>query len=314
MNDAPSPASASRAIGGFTAALLAAGLIGSVIAAELLFFPSLRIWNKSPDEFQRGVDAYRKLDYDSAIRHFSAGIARHPTHDMAYNWRGMVYRSKGDNARALADFDTSIRLNPRSAGVYYNRASVHHAERKYDAALADYDEAIRIAPAYAMAYNYRGSVRRATGDHTASIADYTAAIRLDGTNARFLGNRANAYVALGDFARAIEDFENAIKVNPNEESALNNLAWLWSTCSEPDFRNGSRAIEVATKACELRQWKDSTSLDTLAAAYAEAGKFDQAVKWQLACLEMGTLSESQAAEARDRLALYQTGKPYHLAK
>ena len=314
MNDTPSAGPGSRSIGGFAAAVLAVGVIAGVIALELLLFPSLRFWNKPVDEFQQGIEAYRKLDYDGAIRHFSAVIAVHPKNDSAFNWRGMVYRSKGDNDHALEDFDAAVRLNPSSAGAHYNRASVHHAGRKYAAALADYDEAIRINPSYAMAYNNRGNVRRATGDFAQAISDYTVAIRLDRTNAHLLGNRATAYRGQGDIARAIEDYESAIKLNPKEDAALNSLAWLWSTCPQPAYRDGRRAIEYATKACELRQWKDAASVDTLAAAHAENGAFEEAIKWQSKCLEMGNLSESNAVKARERLALYQAGKPYREEK
>ncbi len=314
MNDASPTGSGSRSMSGFAAAVLAVCVIAGVVALELLLFPSLRFWNKPVDELQQGIEAYRKLNYDGAIRHFSEAIVRRPTSDIAYNWRGMTYQSKGEPNKALADYDTAIRFNPTSAGLYYNRAMVHQAGREYAAAVADYEEAIRINPAYAMAYNNRGNVRRATGDLDQAISDYTAAIRLDRTNAHLLGNRATAYRVQGDIARAIEDYESAIKLNPKEDAAFNNLAWLWSTCPQPAYRDGRRAIEYAMKACELRQWKDAASVDTLAAAHAEAGEFEGAVKWESKCLEMGNMSESDTAGAKDRLELYQAGKPYHSEK
>jgi tetratricopeptide (TPR) repeat protein len=73
----------------------------------------------------------------------------------------------------------------------------------------------------------------------------------------------------------------------------------------PKYRDAEKAIEYATKACELKQWKDAQSFETLAAAYAEAGQFDDAVKSQMKVAEI----DPKAADAK-RLALYQQKQPF----
>jgi tetratricopeptide (TPR) repeat protein len=94
--------------------------------------------------------------------------------------------------------------------------------------------------------------------------------------------------------------------------SLNNLAWFWATCPDEQYLNGSKAIEYATKACELTNWENTSYVDTLAAAYAEAGDFDEAVKWQKKAIEL--ITEEDPAEWRiefpERVKLYQSGKPY----
>jgi Flp pilus assembly protein TadD len=100
--------------------------------------------------------------------------------------------------------------------------------------------------------------------------------------------------------------------------SYNHLAWLLAACPNANFRNGAKAVEYAKKACELSGWKDASTLSTLAAAYAEAGDFDNAVKWQNNYLESDYLksnpSNDTLEKARQRLSLYQQKKPYHEEK
>jgi serine/threonine protein kinase/Tol biopolymer transport system component len=118
---------------------------------------------------------------------------------------------------------------------------------------------------------------------------------------------------IGQYDRAIADLESAIKIDPNHVSANNGIAWLKATCPDAQLRDGTVAIEKARKACELTSWKESACLDTLAAAYAEAGNFDEAAKWQEAAME--SLSETLRPGTREqyeaRLKLYERNEPYH---
>ena len=83
-------------------------------------------------------------------------------------------------------------------------------------------------------------------------------------------------------------FTEAVQLDPKDAAAHNSLAWLLATGPQERFRDGKRAIDHATRACELTKWKRSAYLDTLAAAYAEAGKFDKAVEFQQKAVELAT--------------------------
>ena len=78
------------------------------------------------------------------------------------------------------------------------------------------------------------------------------------------------------------------------------------------IRNGARAVELGRTAAELSGWKDANSLDTLAAAYAEAGNFAEAVRWQEKALESPEFTKNQGPDARQRLALYRKQQPYRI--
>ena len=148
-------------------------------------------------------------------------------------------------------------------------------KKEYDKAIADFDVAIQAQPDWAVAYYNRGYAWSCKGDCEKSIADYNEAMRIE----------------------------------PGHSGADNDLAWILATCPDPKHRDGKRAVELATKACELTDWKNAYAIDTLAAAYAEAGDFDGAVKSERKAIET-IPDEKKKADFRVRLELYQRKKPY----
>jgi serine/threonine protein kinase len=123
---------------------------------------------------------------------------------------------------------------------------------------------------------------------------------------------AEAQIGAGEFQQARQSIQEAIDATPQSAAGLNNLAWLLATHWEGSIRDGKKSIDLATKACELTKWKDPYSLDTLAAAYAEGGRFDEAVKWQKKALEHPDAFPGREIDnVKARLKLYEAGKPYH---
>ncbi len=117
----------------------------------------------------------------------------------------------------------------------------------------------------------------------------------------------------GDYDRAVAEFSEAIRLKPDLMEAYNNVSWLLAVCPDANLRNGERAVEYAKRACVLSGWKAPATLDTLAAACAEAGDFDNAIKWEIKYLESNP-SKDDSEKHRQRLSLYQQKKPYHEEK
>lgn len=122
--------------------------------------------------------------------------------------------------------------------------------------------------------------------------------------------RAFYWYERGDHRHTVSAYREALKNDPDDGNALNGLARLVATCPDPKLRNGRLAVELATRACERIQWADPSFLDTLAAAYAEAGDFESAT-----CLEREAIANLVAGDAnlpafKARLQLYQNKKPY----
>lgn len=156
----------------------------------------------------------------------------------------------------------------------------------------------------------RGTAALDQHDYDTAIAEFTEVIRLDPTADAAYHNRASAYADKKEYAKAIADYEQAIRLAPGDSASHTSLAWLLATCPDPKVRDGRRAVELATRACQLSGWRDANDLENLAAGYAESGQFDKAVRWQTEALNLGAGLED-GKESERRLELYKAGKSYH---
>ncbi len=256
----------------------------------------------------RGLVRERQGELDAAIEDFAQAIRHDAQLAAAYNNRGIAYDRRGDPKRAIADYNEAIRLDPGYAAAYNNRGLAHANQGNLKQALADFDQAIRFDPKFAAALNNRGVVRDQLGDMARAEQDFTAAIGLDAKFAEAYGNRGNVWRRQGKYEQAMKDFDKVVQLEPNEGAGYNNRAWMLATCPDEKVCDGKAAVEAATKACELAQWKNPDWLDTLAAAYARAGDFDAAVKYQTQAMELAP--EPQREEMKTRLELYRAGKPF----
>ncbi len=179
-----------------------------------------------------------------------------------------------DPDRAVADFTEASRLKPESGRSYFARALANRRKRDLPAALADVSAAVERNPKSDSALNLRASIHYRLGDYRAALADHLAAHELD----------------------------------PDDAGTLNHLAWLRATCTLDEVRDGEAALRDATRACELTDYAAPGYLDTLAAAYAELGNFEDAVRWQEKAIKL--VVADQRPEYETRLELYKAGKPY----
>jgi Tfp pilus assembly protein PilF len=129
----------------------------------------------------------------------------------------------------------------------------------------------------------------------------------DSSRASRLPSRAHAWKKKGDFSRARDDYQTALAAAPCSPTALNGLAWLLATAPEDSCRDGSRAVELATLACELTDWKSPYFIGTLAAACAEVRDFDAALTWQTKAI--GLASEKDRAMFEQRIEAYKDRTP-----
>jgi tetratricopeptide (TPR) repeat protein len=162
----------------------------------------------------------------------------------------------------------------------------------------------------AQYYSHRGVAWYYKPDYDKAIADFNAAIRLFPGNVEDRLHRRWTWAKKKDYDKAMASFDEVIRLEPKNPDGYCAAAWVWATSPDAKARDGKRAVESATKACELTAWKDAALLDTLAAAYAEAGDFDSAVTWQTRSNALLSGAEAKA-DGEARLKLYREKKPYH---
>ena len=257
----------------------------------------------------RGTAFMRIKLYDNAIADFDHVIEMNQNDPMPLNNRGTAWNQKKEYEKAIADFNAALRLDPKNVSAYCGRGDAWLHSGKNDLAAVDYSFAIGYDPTNPRVYNARGYVYKRNRDYEHALADFDEALRLDPKFGLAYKNRGQTRIIRKEYEQALADLGESIRFDPNGES-LNDKAWLLATSPDGKLRDGAQAVELATRACTLGNWTNAGWLDTLAAAYAEAGNFDKAIETQEKALKLATATLRGEFEAR--LALYREQKPYRL--
>ena len=120
---------------------------------------------------------------------------------------------------------------------------------------------------------------------------------------------AQSLIKAGRFKDAIIQYDRAYRASPDSIDVQNNLAWILATCPDKDLRDAPRAVTLAEQAARSTNYADASTLDTLAAAYAESGAFEKAVMTERKAIEL--TPATSRSDLQRRLDLYLSGQPYH---
>jgi tetratricopeptide (TPR) repeat protein len=299
-------------------------------------------------ELLKDADAAKQNeDYEQAIADYTEAIRLNPRSEKAYFGRGSVLVISGEFGKGNDDLTKAIQLSTNNALAYEMRGYARLGIERYDEAISDYDTALKFNPtngrvlkvrgeAYYRRHNYtnaiidftkalkfrtndpeiyddRGGAYWSIHDRDKALDDFNAAVRLAPEDITGLYNQGRLLYKKGQFADAIHDLEKVIYLRPKALGAYNVLAWILATCPHDEIRDGKRAIELATKACELSSWKKFAEIDTLAAAYAETGDFDKAVDYQHQAASMDNIPTNDLTNVQNRIELYLHHKPYRMS-
>jgi len=206
--------------------------------------------------------------------------------DVAHNNLGYLCVDRGELDKAISHFETAVRIrlskrDPHysvgSAFVQMNLADALGRKGEPDEAMVHYEEAIKLQPNYADAYYNRGNILFAEGRIDDAIADWEKTLQIQPNDADAHTCLGNALLRRGSVKEAVAHYENAIALAPEDPHSRINIAWVLATAPDASIRDGIKAVEFAQQAMELSGGKDPQFLRTLAAAYAESGRFSEAI-------------------------------------
>ena len=252
---------------------------------------------------------YDQKDLDAAVTVARFAIRLSPNEAHLHFTLGRALRDKGDLNGAVASFREAVRLDRTHSPAQRALANALFDKKDYDAAIPEFKETIRLDPKNPHWYFQLGQALKEKGDVDGAIVSFREALQIDPKRGYFHQNLGDALTSKGDLDGAIAAFKAAVRLEANNPYVRRQLAWLFAT--GPDsIRDGKRAVELATRACELTEWQRPWIIDVLAAAHAEAGDFDKAVELENKALCFAGWANGDGKDARQRLELYQQKKPY----
>lgn len=212
------------------------------------------------------------------------------------------------DAESVARLAALAQQSPRDPKVLAALGYAHRRNQDLDGAIDAFSKALEAAPT-AVLHNARGWAYLDKGQFDQAIADFDKSLKLDPKSAIVYANRGDARYGKKEYAKAAADYAEAVKLDPKLARAQDELAMLRASCVEEKIRDGKAAVDAAKKACALEpdNWRYAS---TLAAAYAEAGDFGQAVKTQEKALAMQGVPAEARKYLEERLAMFKAKKPF----
>jgi tetratricopeptide (TPR) repeat protein len=266
---------------------------------------------------------------------------------IAHNDLGYVLAAQGRTAEAIEHYQKAVEINPHFAEAHNNLGILLAKQGRTTEAIEHYQRAMEANPSLAEAHNNLGKLLAKQGRTAEAIGQFQKALEVEPDNTKVHYNLANIFTAQGRWDEAIEHYQRALKqmpdsihahyqlglalqvkrnfktaiaqfqkvleLDPHHVTAQNNLAWLLATCQDNSLRDGTKAVALAQQAVQLSGGNSPEILDTLAAAYAEAGRFPEAVETAQRALDLSAAQNNKplAKVIQNQLRLYEANSPYH---
>jgi len=251
-------------------------------------------------------------EYDEAIKQFNITIQIKPDQaDVLYRL-GSVYYQQGKFEETIKLWREAVRIDPSLPSAQDNLKKLLAEKQRRERIISQYMEILSQNPDDPNAHNTLANELYRQGRIEDAIAHWLEAVKQRPDWAEVQNSLGTAFYRQNKLKDAVKYWAEAVRIEPNWPEPRNNLAWLLATVEDEKLRNPSEAVRLAERACELTNYKQPGMLDTLAVAYASAGRFADAVKTAEKARELASASgqEKLATDIEKHLELYKLGRPY----
>jgi len=273
----------------------------------------------------------------AAVSEYEQAVWYRPVAEEAHIRLGLALARQQKSEQAAAQYEAALKVNPESAVAHNDLAKLLHSQGRLDEAIQHYEAALRFDPHLAQAHNNLGVLLLQKGRAADGVTQLREALRLKPGDPESQLNLAQGLVDqqqwseaadlfsktvtaatpdpnvhyrfavalahLGRTREAMSQYAGALLRRQDFPAALDGLAWILATNPDPQLRNGAEAVHMAERACELTGRKDPAKLKTLAAAYAEAGRFPEASAAAQTAVDLATQAGQKDLVEECRLIL-----------
>jgi len=260
-----------------------------------------------------GISAHSQVSHwKDSVSLFTHAIEAVPDNHIAHNNRGVVYNEMGRWEEAAEDFRQAIRIKPDYGEAYNNLGNALASLGRLQEALDAQKRAIELKPGYAEARFNLGMTYIRLGRSEEAIESFRRALEISQTNPQLYYSIANEFAGLSLYDEAAQQYRIALRLYPNWPDCMNNLASIIATYPQLKDRNVDEAIDLALRACSATEYKNPVYVGTLAAAYAAAGRFLEAIDTANMALSLADVAgQPQLKKVIERhLSFYVQGKAY----
>jgi protein O-mannosyl-transferase len=255
---------------------------------------------------------FRQDKIQKAIEEFTTAVQIEPDSTKARNKLALAFARQGNFADAITQWNQALRIQPNYPQAHYNLGLAYEKIGQTDTAILQYKQELQQSPDFFQPHYNLGLIYMRLGRTSEATDQLNQAVRIQPDSADAQNNLALALAQQGQPQQAIQHWQQAVQIRPDFSEADNDLAWLLATQPPTAGGNPTQAVTLAEHACNLTNHQLPSYLDTLATAFAAAGRFNDAISTAQKAIDLANAAGQPdlATQIQSRLQLYKSGKTY----